>query len=55
MIFRGEGVLSSQGHSEMAEAYEQVAADPRLTDKQRQGYLKKARRSRELARAPSQR
>jgi hypothetical protein len=49
MIFRGERVLSPHGHSEMAEAYEKVAEDPRLTHEKRQEYLEKARRARELA------
>jgi hypothetical protein len=49
MRFRGERVLGSQGHSEMAEAYEKAAADPRLTHEKRREYLEKARRAGELA------
>jgi hypothetical protein len=49
MVFRGERVLSSHGHSEMAEAYEKAGEDPRLTHRKRQEYLEKARRARELA------
>ena len=49
MAFRGERLLSSQGHSEMAEAYEKAAEDPRLTPQKCKEYQAKARRARELA------
>jgi hypothetical protein len=49
LVFRGERLLSSEGHSEMAEAYEKAAADPRLTNEKRHEYLEKARQARELA------
>jgi hypothetical protein len=49
MAFRGERLLSSQGHLEMAEAYDKSAEDPRLTSQKCKEYRAKARRARELA------
>jgi hypothetical protein len=49
MTFRGQQLLNSEGHLEMAAAYEKAANDSRLTPKKRLEYLKKAEESRELA------
>jgi hypothetical protein len=45
----GEKALIAGDHSQMADAYEKVATDPRLTANKRQEYLDKARRARELS------
>ena len=49
MHFRGQRLLDSEGHAEMAAAYQKAAEDPRLTPKKQQEYLRKAKGSRELA------
>jgi hypothetical protein len=51
MIFseKGERAMTAQGHSEMADAYEEAAADPRLTPEKRQEYQGKAMLARKLA------
>jgi hypothetical protein len=51
MIFSeiGENALATEDHSQMADAYEKVAADPRLMPEKREEYLRKGRRARELS------
>ena len=44
-----EMALTANQHSEIARAFEQVAADQRLSAKKQEEYLHKARRARVLA------